>query len=143
MKQTRKRFMFRVCVCLFAACATWIAVDSFGRPAARQPSVSRETTFFSEPVRTDGTIDYGAAINRRYSKAIKPEENACVLLQQALGPSKLLPPSFYIELGTNASSPDGTYIHSLNERELDLPPRMVPLPKLVCSKDQPYCGAAA
>ncbi|MCH8829899.1 MAG: hypothetical protein IID45_10010, partial [Planctomycetes bacterium] len=40
--------------------------------------VSRETTFFTEPVDQDGEVDYVAAINRHYGRGVTPENNAAV-----------------------------------------------------------------
>ena len=39
-------------------------------------SISKETTIITEPLRSDGTPDYVAAINARYSKGVTPENNA-------------------------------------------------------------------
>src|SRR5262245_1422231 len=50
-------------------------------------TISKETTWFTEPLRPDGFVDYLAAVNRHFSKDITTENNACVLLYQAMGPS--------------------------------------------------------
>lgn len=51
--------------------------------------VSKETTYFTGPLRPDGGIDYVAAINQRYSKGVTPKNNAAVALWQAAGPNEL------------------------------------------------------
>ena len=61
-------------------------------------TISRETTFFTEPIRVDGSIDFVAAINKKYGKGVKPEENACTYLHRAFGQIEELPQSFYAEL---------------------------------------------
>jgi hypothetical protein len=48
--------------------------------------ISKETTYFTEPLRPDGGVDYVAAFNRCYSKGVTPENNAAVALWQAVGP---------------------------------------------------------
>ena len=53
-----------------------------GKPAYR---VSRETTYLTEPV-VNGQVDYVAALNEEGSQGITPENNAVVLLIQAVGP---------------------------------------------------------
>ncbi len=50
-----------------------------------QPRIlfSRETTYLTEPVRADGTIDYAAALNAKYGAGVTPENNAAVPLYEA------------------------------------------------------------
>ncbi len=47
--------------------------------------LSKETTYFVEPLREDGTVDYVAAFNKRLSEGVTPENNAAVLIWQAIG----------------------------------------------------------
>ena len=49
-------------------------------------TISKETTYITEPLRPDGYPDYVAALNQRMSQGVTPENNAAVLLIQALGP---------------------------------------------------------
>jgi len=49
--------------------------------------VAADTTVVLEPVRPDGTIDYEAALNARYSVGITPENNAAALLDQVFQPA--------------------------------------------------------
>src|SRR2546430_914313 len=49
-------------------------------------TMSKETTFVTEPVDKDGYIDYVAALNDRLRQGVTPENNANVLIWKALGP---------------------------------------------------------
>jgi hypothetical protein len=49
-------------------------------------TISKETTYFTEPLRPDGGVDYVAALNRRLSEGVTPEKNAAVALWQMYGP---------------------------------------------------------
>ena len=51
--------------------------------------ISKETTYITEPLDELGYPDYAAALNERMSKGITPENNAAVLLMQAVGPSEI------------------------------------------------------
>jgi len=61
--------------------------------AAQKPvvrvTISKETTYITEPLRPDGYPDYVAALNQRASKGVTPENNAAVLFWKAMGPSKI------------------------------------------------------
>ena len=48
--------------------------------------ISKETTYITEPLRSDGTPDYVAALNRRLSAGVTLENNAAVLFWKAIGP---------------------------------------------------------
>lgn len=63
-----------------------------GKPAATAGAaraapfvVSKETTWFTEPVRADGTIDYMEALNRRLGAGATKANNAAVTLLEAIG----------------------------------------------------------
>jgi hypothetical protein len=62
-------------------------------PAAQAPAkpgvlvtISKETTYITEPLRQDGYPDYIAALNQRASQGVTPENNAAVLFWKAMGP---------------------------------------------------------
>ncbi|MFG0333684.1 MAG: hypothetical protein ACF8TS_10010, partial [Maioricimonas sp. JB049] len=81
-------------------------------------TLSRETTFFTEPLLPDGSVDYAAAINQQLSRGVTPENNACVPLFQAFGPAPggtPMPGKFWELLGMEAPPADGTYFVSLDE----------------------------
>jgi hypothetical protein len=50
-------------------------------------TMSRETTFITEPLDKDGYPDYETALNKHMQGTIKPETNACVRLWDAWGPT--------------------------------------------------------
>jgi hypothetical protein len=49
-------------------------------------TISKETTRLTEPLRADGRVDYVAALNKICSEGVTPENNAVVLILQAMGP---------------------------------------------------------
>ena len=64
--------------------------------------VSRQTTFITSPLRPDGLPDYERYILELYRKGVTPENNAAVLLWQALWPGELDPKHYALvaeELG--------------------------------------------
>jgi hypothetical protein len=84
-------------------------------PAPPRPmvTVSKETTFLAEPLREDGTVDYVAALNRRLSQGVTPENNAAVLVLQAAGPAEIdvkLRRRFFERLGIASLPEKGSYL---------------------------------
>ena len=61
------------------------AAAPHARPVWIDLKVSKETTLLTEPLRSDGTVDYVAAINERFGKGVTPENNALVALLPAIG----------------------------------------------------------
>ena len=57
-----------------------------GEPAV---TISKETTYITEPLKSDGYPDYIAAMNRRSSQGVTPENNAAVLFWKAMGPGEI------------------------------------------------------
>lgn len=81
-------------------------------------TVSKETTWATEPLRADGTVDYLEAVNRRFSKDVTPENNACVVLYQAMGPSpegKRQPDTFFRKMGVEPLPDEGAYYRELGK----------------------------
>ena len=66
---------------LVAASFVWAAW-----PGSSTFTVGTETTYVTEPLDKQGYVDYVAALNQRMRKGITPEQNANVLIWQALGP---------------------------------------------------------
>jgi hypothetical protein len=60
-------------------------------PSAPRIVISKETTYITEPLKPDGTVDYIAALNQRLSEGVTPETNAAVLFWQAAGPNGFPP----------------------------------------------------
>lgn len=82
----------------------------FSHSALLAPAVivSPETTYVTEPLAADGLPDYVAAVNRHFGRGVTPENNAAVLLLEALGPQSLdvFPPRVYAQLGTQPPRSD-------------------------------------
>lgn len=78
-----------------------------------QLTVSKETTYFTEPLREDGTVDYIAALNAKFGEGVTPENNAAVLLLRAIGPG-YIPDSVGDDvlerMGVGELPPDGDYL---------------------------------
>lgn len=93
------------------------------KPKAAVPlpkiTISKETTWATEPLRADGTVDYLEAVNRLFSKDVTPENNACVLLYQAMGPSpeggNRQPDRFFQLMGVTPISDEGKYFQGLGK----------------------------
>lgn len=65
-------------------------------------TIAQKTTWITEPLRPDGTVDYVAALNARLSEGVTPENNAAVLLMQVMGSGVIEPEireEFYRLLG--------------------------------------------
>ena len=81
-------------------------------------TISKETTWFTEPLRPDGFVDYLEAVNRHFSKGVTVENNACVLLYQALGPSPdrtRQPDRFFQRMGIEPLPDEGKYFRALGD----------------------------
>jgi hypothetical protein len=77
-------------------------------PATTRPfAISKETTFYTAPVRPDGTIDYVEAINERLSRGVTPENNAAAPLLDALQAGKGDMPAHYAKVRTKLGLPAG------------------------------------
>ena len=63
-------------------------LSNYEGPKLPPPTISRETTFVTEPVGDDGYIDYFAALNQTASAGVTVENNAAVLFAMAgIGPA--------------------------------------------------------
>lgn len=92
------------------------------KPKAAVPSpkitISKETTWATEPLRPDGFVDYMGVVNRRFSKDVTVENNACVLLYRAMGPSpegKRQPDRFFRLMGMEPLPDEGKYFQPLGK----------------------------
>ena len=52
-------------------------------------TISKETTYITEPLRKDGYIDYVAALNQRFRAGVTPQNNAAVPFLMAMGPGEI------------------------------------------------------
>src|SRR5262249_53859333 len=99
-------------------------------------TVSPETTYVTGPLDENGYVDYQTALNERLAKDVTPENNANVLIWQALGPhpeGPTMPPHYFKWLGRASPPEDGVYfidrdkyfekhLKDLPEEMLDAPP---------------------
>jgi hypothetical protein len=102
-----------------------VVLVAAGPPAGGQPpkkgsfTVGKETTYVTGPLEKDGRIDYAAALNERLAKGVTPQNNANVLIWQALGPrpegGSGMPPEFFRLLGIPEPPLKGDYFIGLNQ----------------------------
>jgi hypothetical protein len=88
-------------------CAAWPGCSTF--------TIDPETTYVTGPLDKHGYVDYVTALNERLSKGIKPEDNANVLIWQALGPHPeggTMPPEYFQWLGIESPPEQGEYLVS-------------------------------
>lgn len=52
-------------------------------------TISRDTTYITEPLDGDGLPDYVAALNRRFGEGVTSDNNAVVILLEAWGPAEV------------------------------------------------------
>ncbi|MCH8829821.1 MAG: hypothetical protein IID45_09615, partial [Planctomycetes bacterium] len=111
--------------------AAGVGVWIYWSPDEPKITISRETTYITEPLDADGFPDYLAAINDRYSKGVTPENNAAVLLLQASGPNEIpeeLRAELFKRLGMKPLPERGDYFVSHFEFEKRLRKQGVKLP---------------
>ena len=97
-------------VTLFEVVGTYRLID---KETESLVTISSGTTFFTEPIRGDGSVDFVAAINNHFGAGVNPEENACAYLHRAFGPMRSIPPSFYDDLQIETPPTQGTYLRDL------------------------------
>jgi hypothetical protein len=101
---------------LFVALVGYVAWSLFGT-ASVPVTVSPETTRITGPLRANGSVDYLAAINKKSSQGVTPENNAAVLIWQALGPAPqdaATRDEFFRELGIPTPPEEGDYFVPLD-----------------------------
>src|SRR5687768_9506397 len=110
MRLTPKRVILLSILVLIVLVVGTLGLSVFG------PSplivVSRETTYLTEPLDPWGKVEYAEAIRRQMSEGVTPENNAAVLIWQALGPRDIPAerrPSLYSELGIAPLPEEGDY----------------------------------
>lgn len=81
-------------------------------------AIRRETTFFTEPMREDGLVDYPQVIHDHYSRGITPQTNAVVLLYQATGRLRQ-PDAFFESLGVPAPDDQENEFHTVPRGQAD------------------------
>jgi hypothetical protein len=109
----RRRFWVRLLVILASIAGALLYAMWPGRSTF---TVSTETTYVTGQLDKHGYVDYVAALNERLSKGITPENNANVLIWQALGPrpegGQPMPPEYFQWLGIECPPEQGEYLVS-------------------------------
>lgn len=93
-----------------------VGILIFAAPGAPKFTLGKETTYVTEPVDAEGYVDYVEALDALRRKGIVPEQNAQVLLMQALGPSPEGSPlgdEFFKRLGMERLPAEGDYFIGL------------------------------
>ncbi|WP_166830951.1 hypothetical protein [Thalassoroseus pseudoceratinae] len=87
--------------------------------------LSKETTYFTEPVREDGTVDYVAALNAKFGEGVTPENNAAVLIWQLIGYRDDLTEAYNERLakrlGIESLPSEGTFLVGIDDFVKSLP----------------------
>jgi len=81
-------------------------------------TLSKQTTYVTEPLRKDGTVDYVAALEAIARRGVTVENNAAVLLYQIVGPSEILPElrtEYFKRLGIAPLPIQGNYFVTLDQ----------------------------
>jgi hypothetical protein len=111
-RRRRWRILLAIPIILFVllVLAAWPGSSTF--------TVSPETTYVTGPLDKDGYVDYVTALNERLRGDITPEQNANVLIWQALGPKPEGPdgsrmqPEYFQWLGVPQPPDEGEYLVS-------------------------------
>jgi hypothetical protein len=101
-----------LCIILIPATTVFSDDDSSAKKSKPPFTISKETTYLTEPLTEDGYVDYVAAINKRCSEGVTAENNAAVLLLEAIGPKTIkeeMRERYYQMLGVKAFPEQGDY----------------------------------
>ncbi|MHC4984602.1 MAG: hypothetical protein ACYTFO_00445, partial [Planctomycetota bacterium] len=74
-----------VCIAAVSLPPASLADEPATQPAELPFTISPETTYFTEPLNEDGTVNYIAAVNAVYAEGVTPDNNAAPLLIQVSG----------------------------------------------------------
>ncbi|MGD0382564.1 MAG: hypothetical protein ABSA77_03515, partial [Thermoguttaceae bacterium] len=80
-------------------------------------TISKETTYLTEPLWEDGYVDYVGALNKLCREGVTPENNAAVPLWEAIGPSVIKTEDqekFFQMLGIKPLPTKGDYLVSFD-----------------------------
>ena len=115
---------------LIALCGVLLAFCPRGAlSGGRRITISRETTYLTEPLRPDGYVDYRAALNAMASKGVTPDNNAAVLFWQAVGPSGFRAADvgeYFKLLGVPPPPATGSYFTPVSVYRIKPPPATLP-----------------
>jgi hypothetical protein len=90
--------------------------DKEAKPRKPKFTVSKETTYVTGPLTPGGYINYAAALNKRLSQGVTPQNNANVLFWKAVGPrpeGKPVPLEFFKLLEIDPPPERGDYFTGL------------------------------
>jgi hypothetical protein len=116
----RPQFSLRLMSFLFVGLAVVVSAVASSPEEHAKPkiTISKETTYITEPLRPDGYPDYVEALNQRMSEGVMPDDNAAVLLQRSVGPGEIPEgdrSKYFKQLGIEVLSDRGDYIASDGE----------------------------
>jgi hypothetical protein len=80
-------------------------------------TISKETTYLTGPLASDGWLDYAPVINERCKTGVTVENNAAILFWQAVGPKEIpkeMRAAFFQGLGLDAPADEGDYLIGLH-----------------------------
>jgi hypothetical protein len=83
-----KRRLIGATLLAAAVIGAW-AIDMLAGRSRVLVTISKETTYITEPLRPDGYPDYVAALNALASRGVTPENNAAVPFWRAVGPNPI------------------------------------------------------
>src|SRR5947209_1598829 len=109
----RRRFSWARVLAILALVAGAFAYAML--PGSSTFTVGTETTYVTGPLDKYGYVDYVTALNERLRNEIVPENNANVLIWQALGPlpeGGAMPAEYFQWLGIEAPPEHGEYLVS-------------------------------
>jgi hypothetical protein len=89
-----------------------VAEEDRGKNLGGKFTISKETTWVTEPLDRDGYVDYAAAFNKQMQKGVTPDNNANALLWKAHGPlyeRMPVPAEFFREMGIPVPPEYGEY----------------------------------
>jgi len=112
-KKRRIIVIFLLAVALGAGLTCWL-LQKNKLPAEPDITISKQTTFLTEPTNQEGHVDYAEAINRRYGKGVTPENNAAVLLVRAFGPQSF-EGTPYQKMGIEPPPKEGRYFVAIDD----------------------------
>jgi hypothetical protein len=116
MRLSSKRAILLLIVVLLVLVAGLASLSLFG--PSTPIVVSRNTTYLTAPLDPFGNVNYVEAIRRQMSEGVTPENNAAVLIWQALGPAEIPPErrgAFFSELGITPLPADGEYFAEIKD----------------------------
>ena len=83
MRLTKKRVFLLAVVLLCVGYGIWWWAES----GKVELEIGKDTTYITEPLNDDGTVNYVAYVNAQLSEGVTSENNAAIVLARAMGPS--------------------------------------------------------